>query len=105
MITYTPVCLQLLADALAETYRDQLRAGIDADGNPFPYGIDLIKTGLLLASIKGVVINGEPTVEVGAPYALYVLPRYNATGLAPQFVTILEQRWQPILAAGLAWVE
>jgi hypothetical protein len=105
MITYTPACLQLLADALADTYKDQLRAGIDSDGNAFPYGVDLVQSGLLMASIKGVVINGEPTVEVGAPYAPFVLPRYNATGLAPQFITILEQRWQPILAAGLVWVE
>lgn len=105
MIVISAQGLQLMADALALTLREQIEAGIDGEGNAFPPGVDLIRTGALLASMRGVVIDGVPSVEVGVPYAPYVLGRYKADQIAPQFVPVLEQRWQPILAAHATYQE
>ena len=104
-IVISPAGLQLLADALALTLREQIEAGIDSTGAPFPPGVDLVRTGALLSSIRGVVLDGNPSIEIGVPYAPYVLARYNATELAPQFLTLLEQHWAPIFAAHATYTE
>ena len=105
MISIPAPVLQLMADALALTFKEQIQAGLDEQGNSFPPGVDLVRSGLLLASIKGVVIDGEPTINIGVPYAPFVLTRYQSTSLCPQYQRILEQRWQAILATGAAWVD
>jgi hypothetical protein len=98
MIEITDEGLQLIANELAKTFRDQIVAGIDEDGNPFPVGVDLVGTGALLASITGVVIDGVPQISVGVPYAPFVLSRYKSTKLCPQYQEILIARCQPIVA-------
>ncbi len=103
MILFPPATLQQMADLLAQTFRDQIEAGLDETGAPFPVGIDLYKTGALLNSIKGVVVDGEPTVEVGVPYAPYVLGNYKSTALCPQYQQILITRWQPLMSQA-QWV-
>ena len=105
MISIPATALVMMADALALTFKEQIQAGLDEHGNSFPLGVDLVRTGLLLASIKGEVVNGEPSISIGVPYAPIVLTRYQSTSLCPQYQQILEQRWQAILATSAAWVE
>lgn len=97
MITFTPQGLQLMADALALTFREQILAGLDETGRSFPPGVDLVNSGALLASIRGVVVDGTPQIEVGVPYGPIVLGRYKSTSLCPQYQQILLARCQPII--------
>jgi len=99
-IQFTPASLQQMADVLAELLKEQIRARLDMNGNPFPPAVDFIQSGALLRSIRGVVVNGVPMVEIGVPHAIYVNARYGFAGICPQWQPELERRLQPIAEKG-----
>ena len=99
-IKFTAQALQEMADVLAALLVEQIRARLDMNGNPFPAGVDLVASGDLLRSIRGVVVNGEPAAEVGVPYAGAVNARYGFAGICPQYQSELEKRLQPIINRG-----
>lgn len=100
-VSLPPDALLRLAEILVATLRKQILAGIDASGRRFPPGVDLQRSGALLASMRPVVVNGAPSVEVGVPYAPYVNARYRFDDLAPQYREELEAAWAPIIEEAL----
>lgn len=100
VIRFTAESLQEMADVTAELLQEQIKARLDMNGNPFPPGVDLISSGALLASIRGIVKDGMPLVEIGVPYAPYVNARYGFAGICPQYQPELQKRLQPIIERG-----
>ena len=93
-----------MADVMAALQVEQIRAGLNSLGSPFPRGVDLIRTGHLLASIHGVVQNGAPCIAVDVPYAEAVNARFGFLGICPAWMPELEKRLQPILERGAVLV-
>ena len=99
-IRFTAQALQEMADVMATTLQEQILAGINQNGDRFPPGVDLIASGALVRSIRGVVVNGVPSVEVGVPYADVVNARYGFAGICPQWMAEFEKQLQPIINRG-----
>lgn len=99
-IQFTPESLQEMADVLTQLLKEQIKARLDKFGNTFPAGVDLIASGALINSIRGVVVNGSPEVEIGVPYAPYVEARYGFAGICPAWMPELERRLAPIVDKG-----
>jgi len=93
----SPKALQEIADLVADMSQQQAIAGIDANGQPFPPGVTLIRTGAMLRSIHGEVRNGEPCVVADTDYAQYVQERIPFAGIAPQYMSEFEAKAQQIL--------
>jgi len=91
---------QQIANTYADIIQKQILDGIDADGQPFPPGITLNRSGNLLRSIEGRVTDGEIEVVSDLDYAEIQQGRFNFAGVAPQYQTELEQRLQPIIEEG-----
>lgn len=92
--------LQEVADVMAALQVEQIRAGLNSLGQPFPRGVDLIASGRLLASIHGEVRGGQPVVVSTVPYAEAVNARFGFLGICPAWLPELYKRLQPIVAKG-----
>lgn len=100
-LRYKPGVLQQMATVVATLQIEQIRAGIDSLGNSFPPGVDLIDSGDLIVSIRGIVRGDEMFLEAAAPYAEAVHARYGFLGICPAWMPELEKRLRPIADAGI----
>ncbi len=75
----TPRARTELVARLAAANVEQMRAGLDAAGQPFPGGADLLDTG----ELQGSVLADAEGWEFTAPHAEWVEARYRFAGLAP----------------------
>lgn len=100
LIKFKGDALEKIGKVICDTIRDQALSGINADGETFPTGVDIMDTGALLASIEERVSSEGLEVACTVPYAVFVDNRYHFFGVAPQTLPTLYQRLQPIVEAG-----
>ncbi len=75
----TPRARTELTAALAAANVEQMRASLDAQGQPLAGGVDLLDTG----ELQGTVLADAEGWEFTAPHAEWVEARYHFAGLAP----------------------
>ncbi len=96
-LTLSQEANQKIAWVYAETLRRQIRDRIDANGNPFPPGITLQRSGNLLRSIQGRIAGEEGQIFTDVVYSEFLNNRFNFAGIAPQNQAELEAKVQKII--------
>lgn len=76
---------------------------IDAEGNSFPKGVDLFRSGRLMREVTFDLdtLAGVVTLIFTVPYAEDVAKRFNFLGIAPQLLPQFLEEASDIVARGL----
>lgn len=100
----TAEALEKLGALMQRTIQEQSNVlKVDAEGNPFPPGVDLFRSGRLMRDVSFDIdtIKGVVSLVFNVPYAEDVAKRFNYLGICPQLMPQFLEEAADIIALGI----